>query len=196
MGSLKSCKHYHWLTILAILVAALVAMLGGCGAATTTTAATSEGTAPTTTTAASATDAPDATPSEPVSGTIVVKGMVDNPMTLTAEAMHAMDPVTITATHPKMGDQEYTGVRLGDLFTTLEVQSTATKSHSGREVAGQSPVPRSLPVRHGGGGEGLLPAVLPRRPHRCPTRGVPGPGTFMNLVSTNIVSMDSTYRQP
>lgn len=126
MGSLKSCKHYHWLTILAILVAALVAMLGGCGAATTTTAATSEGTAPTTTTAASATDAPDATPSEPVSGTIVVKGMVDNPMTLTAEAMHAMDPVTITATHPKMGDQEYTGVRLSDLFTTLEVQSTAT----------------------------------------------------------------------
>lgn len=101
-------------------------MLGGCGAATTTTAATSEGTAPTTTTAAPATDAPDATPSEPVSGTIVVKGMVDNPMTLTAEAMQAMDPVTITAAHPKMGDQEYTGVRLNDLFTTLKVQSTAT----------------------------------------------------------------------
>ncbi len=26
--------------------------------------------------------------------------------------------MTITATHPKMGDQEYTGVRLSDPFTT------------------------------------------------------------------------------
>ncbi|NLE73965.1 MAG: molybdopterin-dependent oxidoreductase [Actinobacteria bacterium] len=134
MGSLKSYKHYHWLTILTILVAVLAVMLGACGTDTTTTSTTTDAAAATTTDAVDATtteaedaaDTPDATASEPVSGTIVVKGMVDNPITLTADVLQAMNPVTITATHPKMGDQEYTGVRLSDLLTTLEVQSTAT----------------------------------------------------------------------
>jgi DMSO/TMAO reductase YedYZ molybdopterin-dependent catalytic subunit len=60
------------------------------------------------------------------SGTIIVKGAVDNPMTLTVADLKKMTVVQITATHPKLGEQNYSGVRFSDLLTLFKVQSSAT----------------------------------------------------------------------
>jgi hypothetical protein len=51
---------------------------------------------------------------------------VDQPSTITADSLQKMNPVTLTADHPKLGPTEYTGVRLGALLPTLAVRSTAT----------------------------------------------------------------------
>lgn len=90
-----------------------------------TTATTSAATAPAATAAETATTAASDSGST-TSGTIVVKGMVDNPLTLTVESLKAMNPVTITAEHPKLGKQQYTGVRFSDLLAALKVQAGAT----------------------------------------------------------------------
>jgi hypothetical protein len=127
-----------------LILTALVALLGvamfavACGSSTddtTTTAAAAATTlAPDTTTTAAPTDttaaitdttAAGGDSSAAASGTITVKGLADNPMSLTVDSLTAMSPVTITAEHPKMGEQEYTGVRFSDLLTTLKVQDSA-----------------------------------------------------------------------
>jgi hypothetical protein len=105
---------------LLMLIGSMV-FAGACGSsdstATTAAGATTTVAAETTTTAASTSGA---------SGGIVVKGLVDNPMTLTVAELEKMAVVSVTAEHPKLGAQQYRGVRLSDLFTTLKVQSAAT----------------------------------------------------------------------
>ena len=123
MGS----KRRFLVALTIVLVLALAALaVAGCGStATTTTAA-----APTTTATAASTDttaaSTDTSAAAATSGTIAVKGLVDNPATWTIADLQKMNPVTITATHPKNGDTQYTGVKLTDLFKTLGVQSSAT----------------------------------------------------------------------
>jgi hypothetical protein len=65
---------------------------------------------------------------EPASGGggAEVTGLVDNPATLTVEALETMTVVEITADHPKLGPTVYRGVLLSELFTTIGVQSGAT----------------------------------------------------------------------
>jgi len=60
------------------------------------------------------------------SGTSVVKGLVDNPMTITGDTIKSMNPVTITMDHPKLGRKEYTGVRWSELLPLFKVQAAAT----------------------------------------------------------------------
>jgi iron complex transport system substrate-binding protein len=94
-----------------LMVRALPADEGS--SATNTTAATTETTAASTSTV-------DGT-------TMVVKGLVDNPVTLTVADLQKMTLVQITADHPKLGTQNYTGVRFGDLMTFFKVQPGATE---------------------------------------------------------------------
>ena len=128
-GDLMDSKRKFLVALTVVLVLALAALVvAGCGGtATTTTTA-----APTTTTVAPAsTDttvaaSTDTSAAAAASGTIAVKGLVDNPATWTVADLQKMSPVTITATHPKTGEAKYTGVKLTDLFKTLGVQSAAT----------------------------------------------------------------------
>jgi hypothetical protein len=108
-----------------LILMALVTTIGvsvfaaACGSSsneTTTTAAAATTLAPTTTVASSSA----------TSGTMTVKGMVDNPIALTVDELKKMTVVDITATHPKLGEQQYSGVRLSDLLATLKVQAAAT----------------------------------------------------------------------
>ncbi len=102
-----------------LLVIGLTVFAAACGDSdeTTTTAAaqTTTTAAETTTTAAAAT-----------SGTVVVKGLVDDPATLAVADLQAMNVTTITAEHPKKGATEYTGVLLSEIMTAVGVQSGAT----------------------------------------------------------------------
>ncbi|MGI5940593.1 MAG: molybdopterin-dependent oxidoreductase [Thermoleophilia bacterium] len=59
-------------------------------------------------------------------GTMTVKGLVDNPLTLTADDLQKMTTATIKADHPKKGSQEYTGVRMSTIMSEAKVQSGAT----------------------------------------------------------------------
>lgn len=123
---MKSRVYPLLLVALCVMVLGVMVFAAACGGSdttTTTTAAsvsTSTAAAETTTTAAAAT-----------SGTMVVKGLVDNPMTLTAADLKAMKVTTITAEHPKKGATEYTGVLLSDLMTGVKVQSGATVLNMG-----------------------------------------------------------------
>ena len=82
-------------------------------AATPTPAATAEPTAG----AASAASA--------VPGTLVITGLVANPLSLTESALRAMGPATISAEQPKVGTQTFTGVRLSTLLAVAQVQASA-----------------------------------------------------------------------
>lgn len=113
-------------TILMLTACLLVLGLAvGCGdgETTTTEAPTTTAAAPTTTEGATETtvEAPAAT-----SGTMVVKGKVDGPKTLTVDDLKAMNVATITAEHPKMGPTEYTGVLVKDIMEAVGAQSDAT----------------------------------------------------------------------
>ncbi|NLT36461.1 MAG: molybdopterin-dependent oxidoreductase [Gaiellales bacterium] len=127
---MKQRNHLLIVGVVMALLALCVVLAAGCGseAETTTTVAvettTTEAVETTTTEAATSTTQAEA--SLGASGTIAVKGMVETPMELTVDSLKAMTPVTITATHPKQGDQEYTGVRFSDLATALKVQDAAT----------------------------------------------------------------------
>ncbi len=104
----------------ALLLTGVLLFAAACGGsdATTTTAAPE-----TTTTAAAETESG---PSTATSGSAAVKGMVDNPATLTAAQLETMTVVEITVDHPKLGATDYRGVRLSDLFAVFGVQSGAT----------------------------------------------------------------------
>jgi len=58
---------------------------------------------------------------------LTIIGAVDNPQSLKADALRAMQVVKIKAEHPKQGMQEYEGVRLNALLDLTSVKSTATK---------------------------------------------------------------------
>lgn len=76
-------------------------------------------------TTAAPTEATTAPASMTTGGTIAVKGMVDNPKTLTLVDLQAMKMTTITAEHPKKGSTEYTGVLMSDIMALAGVQSGA-----------------------------------------------------------------------
>ena len=112
-------KYIRSLIFLVVAGLAMIALLASAyGEAEDTTAVTA---AVTETTAA--TDAAD--PASGGSGA-EVKGLVDNPTTLTVEALEAMTVAEITADNPKLGPTVYRGVLLSELFATLGVQSAAT----------------------------------------------------------------------
>ncbi len=119
---MKLRNHPLLLVAVCLLVLGLAAFTAACGGseeATTTTAA------PVATTASANTDTTAAaTPA--TSGTMKVKGMVDNPKTLTVDDLKAMKVTTITAEHPKKGSMQYTGVLLSDIMAAVGVQSGAT----------------------------------------------------------------------
>ena len=119
-------RRYFVVLTLVLVLAATAFAVAACGSDDTTTTTA----APTATTAAPATDttaaATESTAAAAASGTLVVKGMVDKPATFTVADLQKMNPVTITAEHPKKGATEYTGVKLADLFKTLGVQASAT----------------------------------------------------------------------
>jgi len=59
------------------------------------------------------------------SGSIVVSGLVDYPMTFTAVDMDYMDWITATVEDPTSGSVSYDGVSLTDIWTFFGVQSDA-----------------------------------------------------------------------
>ena len=66
--------------------------------------------------------------SAPVSGAaLTVNGAVDKVLTLSLDALKAMQPVKIKAEHPKQGMQDYEGVRLSVLLDQAKAKDTATK---------------------------------------------------------------------
>jgi hypothetical protein len=113
-------RRFPRLFLIAVLLTGLVLAAGACGGsdATTTTAAVET----TTTAGADTTGAASAG----TSGNVAVKGLVDDPMTLTAAELEKMTVAEITVDHPKLGMTDYRGVRLSDLFAALGVQSGAT----------------------------------------------------------------------
>jgi hypothetical protein len=67
---------------------------------------------------------PSGAPSTPA-GALSITGSVAKPLSLTSEALKAMPSVKIKAEHPKLGMQEYTGVRLNALLDQAQPQSGA-----------------------------------------------------------------------
>lgn len=108
-------------TLVTLLVLGLAVLAAaGCGGETTTTTA-----APATQTTAASTDT-TAGEASGAGGGIAVKGMADDPATITADALEAMGTETLTLEHPKNGPTEYTGVRFSTLLEALQVQAAAT----------------------------------------------------------------------
>jgi DMSO/TMAO reductase YedYZ molybdopterin-dependent catalytic subunit len=105
-----------------LLIAGLAAFAVACGGDDTT--ATTAAPATTVTTAAAATETTAV--AAPASGSLQVKGLVDTPKTLTMDDLKAMKQTTITAEHPKLGKQDYTGVLLSDISAAVGVQAAAT----------------------------------------------------------------------
>lgn len=76
--------------------------------------------APTAAPTSAATSLAPATP-----GSLVITGLVANPLTLSESALRALGPVTISAEQPKVGTQSFIGVRLSTLLTVAQVQASA-----------------------------------------------------------------------
>jgi len=68
-----------------------------------------------------------ATSAPAAAGTLVINGLVTNPVNLSETALRAMNPVTISADQPKVGSQSFTGVRLSTLLTVAQLQAAATQ---------------------------------------------------------------------
>lgn len=109
----------HLVFVAALLLTGVLLFAAACGGTDTTTTAAPE----TTTTAAAETGSGSSTA---ISGSAIVKGMVDNPATLTPGQLETMTVTEITVDHPKLGMTDYRGVRLSDLFIAFGVQSGAT----------------------------------------------------------------------
>lgn len=59
------------------------------------------------------------------SGSVVIEGLVDYPMTLTSLDLDYMDWFTGEVEHPRLGTIEYEGVRLSEVFWYVGVRSEA-----------------------------------------------------------------------
>jgi hypothetical protein len=106
-------RTYRGTLAVAALVAAVAILAAACGGGSDTV----------TTAASSATTAADDDSAQ--SGSIVVSGLVDYPMTFTAVDMDYMDWVTATADDPTSGFTSYDGVHLSDIWSFLGVQTDA-----------------------------------------------------------------------
>jgi hypothetical protein len=117
----------HLLLVAVLLLAGAALLASACGGSddtTATTAAATETAASVTETTAVADTAGES--ANGTSGNVVVKGLVDNPRTLTAAALEGMAVAEITVDHPKLGPTDYRGVRCCDLCEILGVQEAAT----------------------------------------------------------------------
>jgi DMSO/TMAO reductase YedYZ molybdopterin-dependent catalytic subunit len=103
-----------------LLLAGLAAFAVACGGDDTTATTAAPGTTATTAAATETTAA-----AAPTSGGLQVKGLVDSPKTLTMDDLKAMKQTSITAEHPKLGKQDYTGVLLSDISAAVGVQAAA-----------------------------------------------------------------------
>lgn len=65
-------------------------------------------------------------PAADVEGTLTVTGLVDKPLGFDEADLRALDVLTITAEHPKNGEQEFDGVSLKGLLEMAGVQDGAT----------------------------------------------------------------------
>ncbi len=74
-----------------------------------------------------ATTAPTTAPAGAGKVALTITGAVDQPLSLTSDALKAMPTAKITAEHPKQGTQNYEGVRLLTLLDQAKVKSNATK---------------------------------------------------------------------
>lgn len=138
---MKSRVRSLLLTAACLMALAAVLFAVACGESEEATTSSDTAAASTTTAAAEATgtDAeatgtdPEATgtDAEATSGTMVVNGLVDNPLTLTVADLEAMNVTTITAEHPKKGATDYRGVLLSDIMAAAKVQSDATALNMG-----------------------------------------------------------------
>jgi hypothetical protein len=128
----------HVVLVAVLLLAGLALFVCACGGSTTTTsvsdiASTTTSVSNTATTAAGSTGGPlvsDGTTStvpEGETGVVEVKGLINNPMTLTAADLEGMDPVTVTIDDPTLGKQDYRGVRFSKLLTVFGLQSTVSR---------------------------------------------------------------------
>jgi hypothetical protein len=96
----------------AVLILATAAVFAtGCGDSTATTSTSASATSTSTSTASS--------------GEVVIEGLVDYPMTLTAVDVDYMEWVTVTADDPETGPTDYEGVLLADIFSYVGVQPDA-----------------------------------------------------------------------
>ena len=161
-------KRSLFVALALILVLAVAAFaVAGCGSSTTTTtAAPATTTTAMTPTTAGSTATSGGAVATGTSGTLMAKGLVDNPMTWTVADLQKLNPVTETETHPKNGDTQYTGVKLTDLFKLLGVQAAATTLDIGAsdgymaEVA-LSDIAASPDAMLAMGDDGKLNMVLP-----------------------------------
>ena len=112
-------RYLRYATLMmALLVAGFALLVAACGES----ADTSQTTSPT-----EATETTEATNSGTgTSGNVLVKGMVDNPMTLTAAGLEGMNVVELTVDHPKLGMTDYRGVRFTELFAAMAVHDSAS----------------------------------------------------------------------
>lgn len=102
-------RPHYLVSVAVLLVTGLFFLACGCGGGDeTTTTAVAEASAGGT------------------SGNVSVKGMVDDPMVITAAELEKFTVVEISVDHPKLGLTDYRGVRLSELFAALGVQSGAT----------------------------------------------------------------------
>lgn len=119
-------------TIVAALVAAVAVFAAACGGAaeTTATSATASTVAPATTAPSgdatvTSTDAGSSDTATTESGSIVVSGLVDYPMTFTFVDMDYMNWVTATVDDPASGSTSVEGVKLSEIFTFYGMQTAA-----------------------------------------------------------------------
>jgi len=111
-------KHRRYLVLVIALLAMGLGLLAvACGESDDTNDTTSS---------TEATEVTEATESVAgTSGNILVKGLVDNPMTLTVDTLEEMNVVEMTVDHPKLGMTDYRGVRFTELFAAMGVQDSA-----------------------------------------------------------------------
>ncbi len=120
-------RHFALVAVLLLAAVALfAAACGGSDTESTTTSATTSATSGSTGTAAVGANTTSTVPAGET-GVLTVKGLMDNPTTLKAEDLEKMTVASITVDDPAVGEKEYRGVRLSDLFATFKLQSTATR---------------------------------------------------------------------
>lgn len=103
----------------ALMIGTIALFVAACGGTEqTATAASVDTTGATASTSGSATETGE-------SGSIVMAGLVDYPMTFTALDMDYMDWTTVTADDPARGSSSFEGVLLSDIFSYVGVQPEA-----------------------------------------------------------------------
>jgi hypothetical protein len=111
-------RVWYAMAVAVVFLAGLILLAVGCGESDDVGQVTSS---------SGTTEAAEVTETTAVaSGKVVVKGLVDNPMTLTIDVLEVMNVVEVSVDHPKLGPTEYRGVRFSEVFAALAVLDSAT----------------------------------------------------------------------